>query len=149
MISVEAELRGNRMLEPLGFFEELFANAPQGVSAGRLMDAIPDSPAEDVRNIAEYLQSGHEIFDTMGAERDVVTNAGWILGAASLQTDGVWVWRVDLAHYVRRYGVRLPATFVNHVRRLDYAVPDVSESRLAELTAEVLPKLGFREDGGA
>ena len=136
------------MLKPLGFFEELFAHAPVGVSAGRLKEAVPDAPAHDVARIAGYLESGHGIFDTMGAERDVVADDRWILGAASLQTDGLWVWRVDLAHYVRRYGVGLPDELTEHVRSLQYAVPDVPDSRLAALTAEILPRLGFRKDGG-
>jgi len=131
------------MLKPLGFFEEVFANAPAGVSAGRLLASIPDSPAPDVEDIARYLHSGHAIFDTMGAERDIVTDDRWILGAASLLTDGVWVWRVDLAHYVRRYGVTLPGDFLEHARRARYTVPDVAVSRLRELTTEILPALGF------
>ncbi|SFF54814.1 hypothetical protein SAMN05216251_118102 [Actinacidiphila alni] len=136
------------MLKPLGFFEELFPGAPEGVSAGRLLESIPDTPAEDSGKIAAYLKNGHEIFDTMGAERDVVTGGRRILGAASLQTDGVWVWRVDLAHYVRNYGVLLPSDFTDHVRRLDHTVPAVPDARLVELADEVLPCLGFRTDGG-
>jgi hypothetical protein len=137
------------MLKPLGFFEEIFSDAPEGVSAGPLLEAIPDTLPPDSVDIARYLKNGHEIFDTMGAERDVVTGGKWILGAASLQTDGEWVWRFDLAHYVRRYGVRLPAEFIQHARDLRYTVPDVPESLLSELTDEILPELGFRKDGGS
>lgn len=137
------------MLKPLGFFEEIFSDAPEGVSAGRLLESIPGTPLPDSDDIARYLKSGHEIFDTMGAERDVVSEGKWILGAASLQTDGEWVWRVDLSHYVRRYGVSLLPEFVEHARSLRYTVPDVPESRLAELTDEILLELGFRKDGGS
>lgn len=137
------------MLKPLGFFEEIFSDAPEGVSAGRLLESIPETPERDSADIARYLKSGHGIFDTMGAERDVVSGEKWIIGAASLQTDGDWVWRVDLAYYMRRYGVTLPDEFTDHVRDIRYTVPEIPEAHLAELAFEVLPQLGFRKDGGA
>lgn len=39
-------------------------------------------------------------------------------------TDGTWVWPEGLAHYVVAHNVRLPDTFVDHMRSQDWTVPE-------------------------
>ncbi|MGW4545355.1 hypothetical protein ACWEN4_03135 [Streptomyces violaceorubidus] len=51
----------------------------------------------------------------------------------SLLTDGVWLWRDDLAYYVDRYHLALPGDFVAYVGELGYSPPEVPESRLVEI----------------
>ncbi|MEU9407859.1 hypothetical protein AB0E08_19555 [Streptomyces sp. NPDC048281] len=62
-----------------------------------------------------------------------------LVGCSSLLTDGAWVWRRDLAHYVGRHGVMLPAEFVERMRGFDWKPPadavDVPLARLALQTA--------------
>ncbi|NEA39870.1 hypothetical protein G3I42_11405 [Streptomyces sp. SID11385] len=55
--------------------------------------------------------------------------------AASLLTDGTWVWRLDLAHYVAHAHVRLPADFLSAVRARAYVPPEVDADRLTALRA--------------
>ena len=40
-------------------------------------------------------------------------------------TDGVWAWPEGLWVYVKRYDVRLPSEFVEHMRRNGFVVPPV------------------------
>ncbi|MGI5182566.1 hypothetical protein ACQEVZ_40555 [Dactylosporangium sp. CA-152071] len=57
-------------------------------------------------------------------------------GASSLLTDGVWVWRRDLAYYLRRYHVALPDEFRDHAARNGYLVPPMEPRRIVELQKE-------------
>ncbi|OON72773.1 hypothetical protein GBW32_32095 [Streptomyces tsukubensis] len=75
---------------------------------------------------------------------DVLDPLGPVLpGAGSLRTDGDWIWRADLAHYVEKYHLMLPVDFLSLVRSRAFVVPRVpSEQLRAILTTE----LGIRLD---
>jgi hypothetical protein len=57
------------------------------------------------------------------------------LGATSLN-DGVWVWPEGLRVYVDRFDVRLPDEFIDHMRRNDYAVPELDGDALSDAGVE-------------
>jgi hypothetical protein len=80
----------------------------------------------------------------MGAQADVLDPEGpTLVGAGSLLTDGVWLWREDLAYYVATYHLALPRDFLARVRELGYRPPKVPESRLVEvLTRDLGVPLG-------
>lgn len=41
----------------------------------------------------------------------------------SYQSDGIWLWRMDLSHYVRCHSVVLPDRLVQHIRQQKYIAP--------------------------
>lgn len=41
----------------------------------------------------------------------------------TFQSDGVWLWPMDLSHYVLYHSVTLPDRLVQHVRNRNYAPP--------------------------
>ena len=92
----------------VGFFRELPHGDPDGPS---LHDARRESAAEDEAAILGYLARGAVHALSPGPVWDVLDESGPV-GTASLLTDGEWVWPEDLAHYVEKYHVRLPAEFV-------------------------------------
>jgi hypothetical protein len=51
-------------------------------------------------------------------------------------TDGEWLWRDDLAHYVERHHVRLPEDFLESVRANGYQIPEITETTLRERSEE-------------
>ncbi len=54
----------------------------------------------------------------------------------TFRTDGVWVWPGAVAYYLREHDVAPDSELLAHIRRRDYAVPDVGEDarqRAAEL----------------
>lgn len=70
----------------------------------------------------------------MGAQADVLDPEGpTLVSAGSLLTDGVWLWRDDLAYYVDKYHLVLPGALVARARELDYRPPEVPESRLVAI----------------
>ncbi|WP_309062143.1 hypothetical protein [Streptomyces sp.] len=126
------------MIRPIGFFTELSPGwgLPED---GSIKDAVRPTGEPDEQNILEYLRNGTEIWSEMSAGPDVLDpEAPNMTGIGSLVTDGTWLWREDLPHYVAKYHVSLPREFLEHVRSLKYTAPAVSESRLIEISTEDL-----------
>ncbi|MEU0408909.1 hypothetical protein ABZ307_14010 [Streptomyces griseorubiginosus] len=60
-----------------------------------------------------------------------------LVGCSSLFTDGLWVWRADLRHYVGRHGVTLPREFVERMRGFEWKPPvDVVDAPVARLALQ-------------
>lgn len=98
-------------MEAIGQFAELEGN-PLHISIRGAMGQIsgPDRAA-----VAAYLCAGVGVVDVMEATADPLNPGKFINGGPSLLTDGKWAWRLDLVHYVERYGVGLPAQFLADV----------------------------------
>ncbi|CAL9554307.1 hypothetical protein [Streptomyces sp. enrichment culture] len=126
------------MIRPVGFYSEL---APGwGLpDSGSIRDAARPSGETDEAGIVSYLMNGTEIWSEMSAGPDVLDPDGPLLtGIGSLYTDGEWIWRGDLSHYVSNHHVALPAQFVEQVRGSNYAPPKVPDSRLFVIATEDL-----------
>lgn len=61
--------------------------------------------------VADYLDAGLLIGAVPGLERDVLGGPDYVL-PASLLSDGRYVWRAFLGHYVRTYGVAVPPDLI-------------------------------------
>jgi hypothetical protein len=73
---------------------------------------------------------------TMGPGTDVLSPAGPRIDPPHLLTDGVWYWPLDLAYYVERYHVALPAPFVAHMQACGWRPPAVPETERATPSPE-------------
>ena len=102
--------------------------------------------AEDmVMPVLMYLSMGTDVFDVMEATRDPFDHAKYISGGPSLTTDGEWVWRYDLEHYVRLYRLGLPEEFLARVRRVQ--TEPVQKMSVKEVISEVLDTYRAAEGG--
>jgi hypothetical protein len=54
-------------------------------------------------------------------------------GGSSLLTDGVWLWRYDLAHYVETHRLWVPLEFIDHAVLNGFQSPLLSEAELVAL----------------
>ncbi|MGX5213361.1 hypothetical protein ACWKT3_32510 [Streptomyces violaceus] len=126
------------MIRPVGFFSEL--SPGWGLAeTGSIKDAVRTSGEPDENSILEYLRKGTGIWSEMSAGPDVLDpDAPDLTGIGSLFTDGIWIWREDLPHYVAKYHVSLPDEFVEHIRALSYEAPPVPEARLIEIATQDL-----------
>lgn len=86
--------------------------------------------------IAKYLDKGVQVLDVVGTSVDPLDPSVVIVGGASLVSDGAWVWRSDLSHYVIRYRVALPEEFVTYV--VDHAPTEESEERIVQRWREAV-----------
>lgn len=132
------------MTKRAGFYRETYSSGAPA-DAPSVHDAVRDAGPRDEDSVVAYLESAEEIWTTMGAGRDAVTDDEWIAGAGSLLTDGTWLWPVDLVHYVRRHHAALPAEFLDHIRAGGYTVPVVSRERGLEIFHEEFPDAPARQ----
>ncbi|MGW7412817.1 hypothetical protein [Streptomyces sp. NPDC054863] len=140
------------MTQRVGFFREFTPDDPS--AAPSIHEAVGTHALYDEAGIVAYLESATEIFTAMGADRDVVSGDEWV-PSGSLSTDGKWLWPGELAHYVRRYHLALPADFLADVRAAQYAPPVLPPGRGAEIYREVFggpvqerPEQRERPEGG-
>jgi hypothetical protein len=71
--------------------------------------------ADEDAGLVNYLNSGTVLRDRLGTVPDVLGAEGTHVGELQVLTDGRWVWRSDLAYYVRWYHVLLEPRFRAHV----------------------------------
>ena len=112
----------------IGEFREFgYPHAPS------MADAV-EQLTEDVRvTVERYIRNGVTVAAVPGSSRDVLDGATHLV-SPSLLTDGTYLWRKDLAHYVNKYGIALPEQFIAH------AVAAVR--RPTELTSEQQQAVG-------
>ncbi|MFD8896428.1 hypothetical protein ACUJ8N_23685 [Streptomyces sp. ESR1.13] len=125
------------MIRTVGFFRE--QPSSWGIEReSSIHDLVRPAGEADEADIVDYLVNGVDIFSEMGAELDVLSADSFpIAGGASLKTDGDWVWRLDLPHYVDSYHVALPADFLQTIRSRDYVVPQLDQDTLFSILEEV------------
>jgi hypothetical protein len=121
------------MMKTAGMFLEL-GRVRQPAQQESIRDNVATTPLPDADKVVSYLRSGHVLIDFMDIRDDVFDNSQQILGGPTTLTDGDWLWRDDLAYYLQRHNVTLPADFLELIRRRDYTVPEVDEPTLEEIT---------------
>lgn len=105
----------------VGFFRELMHGKADRLPS--LLDARDKLESKLVPGILAHLSSGQCIIDIMEFVQDPfqpnVTGFGGAMpgvpGGSSLETDGIWIWRYDLAYFIENYRIRLPKDFIEHV----------------------------------
>ena len=129
------------MLRRVGFSREFYPGHP---SLPSLREQRSTRRTRSEARIVAYLRGGHMLAAIMEGMTDVLDGTPFDEGSgcSSLLTDGVWVWRRDLAHYVERYHVPLPDEFVRHLVEAGFEVPDLSPQALDALAAADEQALG-------
>ncbi|MCX4429673.1 hypothetical protein [Streptomyces mirabilis] len=88
--------------------------------------------------IVSYLSSAPVIIEFTETELCLLGCGENLVGCSSLFTDGSWVWREDLAHYVGRHGVELPAEFIERMQGFEWKPPvDAVDASLARSAMQV------------
>lgn len=116
--SIETLPNTEQCMKVVGIFREL-ALDPANVLLPSLHAARGQLDGIDAEIIASYLRNGVPVFDVMEATQDPFNPETFIPGGPSLLSDGTWIWRKDLAHYVERYQVDVAKEFIEHVRDME------------------------------
>jgi hypothetical protein len=109
-----------RRLTSIGFFRELKHGHPDGPS---LRDAMRESGKPGESRTAAYLRDAPILLHALGPVTDVFQPKGEYICAPNIHTDGVYAWPEDLAYYVERYHVDLPAEFLKHIAAAKWKAP--------------------------
>jgi hypothetical protein len=83
---------------------------------------------------ANYLSGGLYLWARGSTTLDVFSGA--TLARGGIQTDGEYVWFATLAHYVRTYGIAIPAGLISRMESNAWKCPPVSELRVQQLLSE-------------
>lgn len=122
---------GGGQLKAAGMFREL-GPVRSAEPQESIFDSVTDEELPDLTEVVTYLTSGHVLIDVMDVADDAFDPARQVMNGSTVLTDGDWLWRKDLAHYVRRHRVALPEDFLALIRERDYVVPSRG---VPELTA--------------
>jgi hypothetical protein len=116
----------------VGFFRKFYPDHP---SLPLLRDHMRPEPAESEPEIVGYLRAGHMLAAVMEGMVDYFDGTPFEggSGCSSLLTDGIFLWRQDLAHYVERYHVDLPTDFVRALVDAEFRMPELSPDDMREL----------------
>ena len=120
----------------VGFYRE-FQIVDNGAYAGNIHDVVRPNPSVDEAEVLSYLNGGARVVEFMEAARDVISGDNYVTAGSSLVTDGLWVWRLDLAHYVARYHLELDREFLLRVAEHDGVCPEVSMEALRSVTDDI------------
>jgi hypothetical protein len=129
------------MLRRVGFFREFYPDHP---ALPWMRDQMHTKRTRSESEIVAYLRAGHMLVGIMEWSADYFDGAPFddASGCSSLLTDGTWVWRQDLAHYVERYHLELPTDFIASLVDARFRVPETSAHEIAELAVSEKASLG-------
>lgn len=119
-------------LKEIGFFRELRHSERTGPSLVEAQHQLQLQQA-DVDEIVRYLEEAPTLATTGSLVDDVLNDQVKAVAREEIATDGTWVWRRDLAYYVRQYRVGLPSDFVAAVRLRHGELPALTEAELQRL----------------
>lgn len=136
------------MMQFVGFYRQLEPQGPPAYSED-ILEVLEAPASYPVSDVVAYLRAGHPVLDVSESCRDVVDGESRIRGGSSVLSDGEWVWRWDLGHYVEKYTVDLPAAFLARLSENGYRVPEVPRELLVDISLAVNEVLGFRPVRGA
>ena len=82
----------------------------------------PNGPPSEKR-LLSYLRSGNVFLATSALAFPNAITGELRSGSLLFMTDGVWAWPSDLAEYIEKHNVCLPAEFISHIVDAKYLVP--------------------------
>jgi hypothetical protein len=125
-----------------GFFWEMYDDEP-GLPS--IHDFVRAEPHPDAARIAAYLQSGAGLAGVGKYVEDLLDPTSRVVLMPGLVTDGVWLWRQDLAHYVAQHNVALPDDFIAHMEKNGWAVPTLSRAEVSRLARQLYHDMGGQD----
>ena len=126
-------------LRAVGFYREMEIATGGEPSIHRDVGTI--DPAIKPRALS-YLRAGAVLLAYFTLSEDVLDEGRAVLGPLEIRTDGEWVWRSDLAHYVERYDLGLQPEFVEHMASRSWQPPAAESIDVETVTV----KAGFHSD---
>jgi hypothetical protein len=101
-----------------------------------IFDHVVEEELPDLEQVVGYLEAGHVLIHMMDIADDPFDPEQQVMNGSTVLTDGDWLWRKDLAFFVRRHHVAVPADFLALIRGRDYAVPAPDVSVLTACSEE-------------
>ncbi|MBC6469161.1 TNT domain-containing protein [Actinomadura alba] len=108
---------------------------------GRPYVSRPPVDAAERERLLEYLRKAPIVLAARGFDADRLEPGGHKDVPMAFHTDGEWVWPGAVGYYLRKHDVAPEPDLVDHVRRMDFQLPEVDErARAAALSVITGPK---------
>jgi hypothetical protein len=120
--------KSSNELVRIGFFREMSRDLKAQRASPSIRDYVSDRPQDNEEKVVAYLRGGICLGASAGFEPDVFDPSSRVALCAHLISDGVYLWRLDLAHYVEKYHVRLPPGFLSHMASVNWEPPSSKEA---------------------
>lgn len=118
----------------------LWRRKPDGELAPRDELSEAGDAAAKERTLA-YLRRGSMVLGAPMLEDDVLDPSRRNVVPVGYQTDGQWIWPIELAYYLEAHDLWPERDFQQHIAARNYALPTVSDEVASE-AAQVLQQLG-------
>ncbi|WP_116950796.1 TNT domain-containing protein [Jiangella endophytica] len=118
---------------------------------GRPVADRPAVPDGERQRLLDYLNTAPVIVSGRGFDPDVFDPDGAQDVPSGYHTDGVWIWTASVPHYLAKHAIAPEPDLVEHVRRHDFALPQLDqetrEAAYLALTGELpaAPPLSERD----
>ncbi|WP_435221764.1 hypothetical protein [Streptomyces sp. Tue6028] len=100
----------------------------------RKVSAEPDRLSLEVsERLADYLETAEDLVLAPGTRQSPLSGNPDHRVRVGVMTDGEWVWDLAWADLVRESRISPGDDFMQHVERLEFVPPEVSEERITEL----------------
>ena len=107
--------------------------------------AVRASAQPHQAQLVAYLQAGTVLAAAACLVHDELDPARPAIGGLALLTDGQWMWRSDLHHYLERYHLDLDPRFLDHTREHHWQPAPVTDAQLHAI-AEAMTSENAPED---
>lgn len=84
---------------------------------------LVDTDVEVDEKVVAYLRQGHECRIDVICDSCLLCKENVLIGNRTL-TDGTYAWHEGFAHYVEEHGILFPVEFRQHLRSVNYALPN-------------------------
>lgn len=111
-----------------------------GFRQATLSENLQPLPAEEARLALDYLYRAPVVLARPGRLPDAFAPTAPPDVPDAFHTDGIWIWRASVPHYLRKYGLPPEPELLERMRANSYRVPFVPADVRAAAEAEVLGK---------
>lgn len=114
----------SKELISIGFFKELYGCEQ---STESIKDYVSDNPHPDEKKIIQYLNSSENGGIVLcGPVKDEMKKFFKpTIGGLSISSDGNFQWRSDLPYYIKKYHIKLPEEFIEHMRKHNWTCKNI------------------------
>ncbi|MGW6060384.1 barstar family protein [Streptomyces sp. NPDC055189] len=120
-----------------------------GEAETEVKGVVDSLPAELVDRLSAFLENAEPLLSSPGTLPDPFSDSEQMRVRIGIMTDGVWVWQLSWADYVRYHRVAPPAEFLQHIESVDFRAPEIPEGCAMQIAkAEGIPMPPDGEDWG-
>jgi hypothetical protein len=115
-----------------------FFEATEDEALEKLQSLVSEKERKDKAKVLRYLEGGLVWQRVWTIVHDLLSPERKWIDAPDIFTDGVWAWSREVIYYFKKYNFRLPADFLEHMRRRDWVMQEIDLRKLVSADTETV-----------